>query len=430
MKLRTRLRRPVNAQNGYPRFVGFRCASHTHGFPARLACARQAGGSVSVVAGTGIKAKALALRVSCTEDSSLPPSAHDVPGARRPWLLPIVFLLGILAGCEGEPEAPPPVEQSRPIETFTVRSADFQSGLRFPGRVRAVQRAELAFNIPGQIARFEASEGETLAAGELIAALDPAAFEDRLAAARASYDKARVDYERVQQIWEKSKAVARAEVDRKRTTMEVARSDYAAARRDLEDTKLLAPFSGVLVHRYVENFQNVQAKEPVVSLQDVNELEIVIHVPERVMRREPQQAAGFAEFEDVPGRRFPVALKSYSADADPQTQTYEVVLGLTRPQDVKILPGMSAAVVPGDAAAGASGGSLMVPLKAVTAGPDGEPRVWTIDPESNRVSSRPVVTGAIRGDEIVILEGLAPGEQIATAGLSHLRDGMLVRPLG
>lgn len=362
--------------------------------------------------------------------------ARKAPGSHSVCLrflclrvLVLFFISTMFAGCEAEPPAQSPVELRRPVEMMTVTGSELQSGLRFPGRVRAVQRAELAFNIPGRIIEFVAVEGEMLGAGDLIARLDPGAFEDRLVAARAKFDQARVDYERVLQIWESSKAIARAEVDSQRTAMEVARSSYAAARRDLDDTRLLAPFDGLLVHRYVENFQNVQAKEPVVSLQDVNDLEIEIHVPERVMRREPRRVAGFAQFEDVPGRRFPVSLKSYSADADPQTQTYQVVLGLTRPQDVKVLPGMSAEIVPEDAVGNSAAGSVLVPLKAVAASADGAAMVWTVDPDKGGLSSRAVETGAIQGESIVILKGLEPGEQIVTAGLAHLRNGMLVRPL-
>jgi RND family efflux transporter MFP subunit len=303
------------------------------------------------------------------------------------------------------------------------------SGLRFPGRVRAEQRAELAFSVPGRIVEFPAEEGETLSAGALIARLDPASFETRLSAARAEFDKARTDYRRVLEVWEKSKAVAKAEVDQKRTAMEVARSSFAAAKQDAEDTRLTAPFDGVVARRHVENFQNVQAKEPVVSLQNVDQLEIVIHVPERIMRSEPRRAAGYAQFNDVPGRRFPVSLKSYSTEADPQTQTYEVVLGLARPQDVTILPGMSAEVLPGDAPDSAAPSRVAIPLKAVAAGPDGTPRVWVVDPDTDRVASRVVSVGTVQGSDIIVLDGLQIGERIVTAGLGHLREGLWVRPL-
>lgn len=346
---------------------------------------------------------------------------------RRVLVIPVASVT-LLSACQ-EASPPPAPEVSRPVPIFEVGGSDFASGLRFPGRVRAEQRAELAFNIPGRIVEFAAKEGDSLPAGALIARLDPASFETQLSAARAEFDKARTDYARVREIWEKSQAVAKAEVDLKRTAMEVARSRYAAAKQDAEDTRLTAPFDGVIARRYVENFQNVQAKEPVVSLQNVNQLEIVIHVPERVMRSEPRRAAGYARFDDIPGQRFPVELKTYSAEADPQTQTYEVVLALTTPQDVSILPGMSAEVVPGDPIVNNNPSSVSAPLKAVGAGPDGRPQVWVVQPDTDRVTARAVEVGPVQGSDVVILDGLQVGERIVTAGLGHLREGMLVRPL-
>jgi membrane fusion protein, multidrug efflux system len=94
-----------------------------------------------------------------------------------------------LAGCQEPAAPPPPAEVSRPALVLEIASTAATSGLRFPGRVRAVQRAELAFNVPGQVIEFPAREGQRLAAGELIARLDPANFATRLAAARAEFEK-------------------------------------------------------------------------------------------------------------------------------------------------------------------------------------------------------------------------------------------------
>ncbi len=347
--------------------------------------------------------------------------------SRLRTVLTTLLVGALITACDAPPPEPQQ-EYSRPIAMMTVGSNSLHLGLRFPGRVRAVQRAELAFNIPGQIVEFAVTEGQTLKAGALIARLDPEAFEGTLAAAKARFEEAKMDYERVNTIWQTSQAVARSEVDKKRTALDVARSTYAAARRDAEDTRLTAPFEGLIVHRYVENFQNVQAKEPVVSLQDVNDLEVVIHVPERVMRRKVKQVTAFAEFEDLPGRRFSLQLKSYSAAADPQTQTYEVVLGLTRPEDINLLPGMSAEVIPVDGGADVDG-NLLIPLTAVAADAEGAPSVWRVDPETDRTVRQRVTTGSIQGESIVIVDGLSAGDRIVTAGLSQIRDGMLVRPL-
>jgi RND family efflux transporter MFP subunit len=341
----------------------------------------------------------------------------------------LLILSLVLAGCQEQAPPPSPAEVSRPAEILEIVPAGLGSGLRFPGRVRAVQRAELAVNGPGQLVEFPVAEGEAVAPGDLIARLDPESFETRLAAAQAEFDKATADYERVRELWERSKAVPRAQVDQKRTAMEVARSTFAAARKDLDDARLTAPFGGVIARRLVEPFQNVQAKEAVVSLQNVDELEVVIHVPERVVRGEPKRVAAFAQFADMPERRFPVTLKSYATEADRQTQTYEVVLGLTRPAGVSLLPGMALEVFPAETPAGEEQASVLVPLRAVRAGTDGSPGVWVVDPESSRVSRRPITVGTIQGQDIVVLAGLRPGERIVTAGVNHLRDGMLVHPL-
>ena len=335
--------------------------------------------------------------------------------------------LSLLAGCQ---QAPPPetAEFSRPAEILEVGGGAQASGLRFPGRVRAVERAELAFNVPGQIVELPVKEGQKLAKGDLIARLDPASFEVRLASATAEFEKAQVDYERVRKIWEKSQAVAESEVDQKRTAMEVARASYETARKDFDDTRLTAPFAGTVTRRHVENFSNVQAKQAVVSLQNPQDLEIVINVPERVVRNEARRATGYATFEGMPDLRIPVTLKAFSAEADPQTQTYEAVLALDKPDGMTILPGMSAEVFALGSGAAADG-AIAVPLKAVFAGPDGKPRVWVVDPDTARVSQRAIETGAVQGGDILVTAGLAAGERIVTAGVSQLREGMLVRPL-
>lgn len=344
--------------------------------------------------------------------------------------LRVTLALAVTVGATGC-EAPPPPQTGevvRPVAMLEVQATDSLAGLRFPGRVQAAQRAELAFDIPGRIVALPVKEGDEVTAGDLLARLDDAEYRARLDAARAELDQARVDYERVRSIWQETQAVARAEVDQKRTAFEVARSRYAAAQKDLEDTRLEAPFDGRIARRYVESFTSVQAKEPVVSLQDLSRLEVVIHVPERVVRSAPRRVAAQAELEGRPGRRFPVTLKSYASEADPQTQTYEVVLGLEHPEGATVLPGMAATVYPVEET-GAGGAPLSVPVAAVVARGDDETFVWVVDPQTSRVAPRGVDLGPIQGDSVAVLQGLAAGERVVTAGIHHLREGMPVRPL-
>lgn len=344
------------------------------------------------------------------------------------WLISALMVVAI-SGCGDSEAVAEHVETSRPVPMLVVEASGRTSNLRFPGRVRAAQRADLTFNVPGQIIQLPVEEGQRIEKGELVAQLDDANYKNHMRSALAKYNKAQTDYRRVEQLWQRSQAVAKAEVDKQRTAMDVAQADYSLAKKDFDDTRLVAPFSGVVTKRYVENFSNVQDKEPVISLQDLNNLEIVINVPERVVRNTPKQLAGYAVFADQPDLLLPVTLKSFSSDSDQQTQSYEVVLALEPGYELTILPGMSVDIVPQKTLTEGAAGQITVPLQAVYSSADNNTGVWLVNPDTSRVSLQKVQLGAVLGSEVVVTQGLVGGEQIVTAGVSQLRDAMLVRSL-
>jgi RND family efflux transporter MFP subunit len=175
----------------------------------------------------------------------------------------------------------------------------------------------------------------------------------------------------------------------------------------------------------------VQAKQPIAELQDLGALEVVIHVPQRLLRDRGARVQALAYFDGREDLQLPVVVKSYASEADPVTQTYEVVLALqARPPGLTLLPGMSATVLPferqGDAAA--SKAPLSVPLAAVASDAAGATFVWVVD-AAGRVRRTPVALGDVRGGQVAVDSGLRGGERIVAAGVSALRDGMKVRPL-
>lgn len=380
-------------------------------------------------------------------------------------------LLGLTLAACSEPPAPAAVaETTRPALIVTVGEAAASEALRLPGRVRAAKRAELSFDVPGFVDQFSLEEGRRVKAGEGVARLDDRIYRSRLDAARAEFERAKNDLARYQRLWDGEQAVARAEVDDRRARLEAARTSLAAAERDLADTVIKAPFAGVITRRRIEPFTNVQAKQPIAELQDLRALEVVVNVPERLVRRmRPQQGAvAFLEGDHAsdaeraigrgraiagdgasdgdrasasdgastsasdraaPGRALALELKSFAAEADPLTQTYAVVLAVRSvPAGMNLLPGMAVSLEPTAEAGEAATATIRVPLAAVAADAQGQPGVWVVG-QDGRVARRAVRTGAIVGADIVVASGLAPGERIVAAGVGALRDGMAVRPL-
>lgn len=363
----------------------------------------------------------------------------------------VVVCLVLLAACEGQKEVQEGSVEPRPVKMMTVGLASQATQRSFPGTVRAARRAELAFQVSGTLTRLPVGEGQEVREGDVLAQLEQRDFETSLRSAqgqygnvRAALKSARSEYERILRIRKQdpgatseSMVVKRREaMDRATAELESVQAAVDAARDKLGYTSLHAPFSGIVSRRHVENFQEVQAKEPVVSLDDISSLEILVDLPESVVARisEPsdrtgKQAPVHAEFAALPGREFSLIVKEFSTRADPKTQTFQVVFQMEKPDDVAILPGMTAMIV-GSSQQGVNGdGRYVIPAVAVFGDEQGVSHVWVVEPKSMAVQRRKVVIGEVAGDAgIRITEGLQAGEIVAVSGASQLRDGMRVKP--
>ncbi len=340
----------------------------------------------------------------------------------------MALLLTMLAGCSKE-EVQEKKEIVRPVKIMTIKDTRNVLTHGFPATVRAARRAILSFKVSGPLVALPVEEGQHVNKGDLIAQIDKRDFQIAVQQALASYREAEQQFRRYKELYVK-KQVSKADYDRYRAARDVAKAKLEDAQNALRDTTLRAPFAGVIAKRFVENFQKVKAKEPIVSLQDISKIEVLVDVPELVMAAIKQKGAGnvVARFDSIPGKQFPLRLKEYSTEADPATQTYQVVFVMDQPAEANILPGMTASVTATDAAS-SSDAYILIPAIAVLDAPGNHPYVWVYDAKAGVVHRREVKIGRLEGSSsIQILSGLKPGDTIVVAGVTKLREGMKVRP--
>ena len=169
-----------------------------------------------------------------------------------------------------------------------------------------------------------------------------------------------------------------------------------------------------------------------VRIQDVSELRVAIQVPESLIAQvdrgdEPEMVA---RFPFLPDQSFQLEYRELVAEPDQASQTYPALFALPDSVPANILPGMTASVtvnLPQSLSNQAQG--VVAPLSALASNPDGSFSVWVFDAESGAVSRQPVLAGPIEGGQVVIHTGLEPGDEIVTAGVNALYEGMLVRPI-
>jgi membrane fusion protein, multidrug efflux system len=409
--------------------------------------------------------------------------------------VPIVLLLiGLPTGCSRP--ASTGAEVVRPVKTMVVAAGEDTHVRSFPGKAEASRKVVLAFQVSGLLVKLPVREGQKVAKGEVIAQLRQDEFEARLKALQGQLDQARAvlqalrmgeraeqrlrleaqvraaqaklanartSYERYAGLL-RVNAVAKADYELAETAYRVAQEDHKAAVQMLEkgtiareedieaqegqvrglegrvveaniqlaDGTLRAPYDGVIAQRFVEEKQNVKAKEPVVQFQDVDEIVVAADVPESIMAADIRSAdivRLVAEFSAAPGMQFPVHITEIGQVADPTTQTFKVRAAMKAPPDIRVLPGMTASVTLTYRRASILGNRILVPIAAVFKEDSGGQVAWVIGPE-NKVMRRPVKIGPPSGTQIEIVEGLGPGDRIAVAGVPFLREGMKVRDLG
>ena len=317
----------------------------------------------------------------------------------------------------------------RPAKLTTVEVASSERDLTFPAVVRAARSAELTFQVNGEIRELNVLEGAEITKNDIIAQLDQRNAQNALAQAKAEYTNAQAEYERAERLVAQD-AISQSALDARRTQRDIARVSLSTAEKALNDTVLRAPFSGSISRVFVEQFQNVQLKEPIAVLQS-DEIEAIVNVPGTIIARIPQlEPVGTRVILDAaPDVEIPATFRESSGLADENTQTYQISFTFEPPADLLILPGMTATIRTTFVFKGAKDilpEGVAAPLSSILA-EGNQTYVWVVDDESMTISKQPVTVGPDAGDMVTVVNGLEGGETIVAAGVSFFHEGMQVR---
>ncbi len=342
-----------------------------------------------------------------------------------------------LAACEDE--AAPVPERIRAIKTFTVTQPASGNVRHYSGTTLAADRSSLSFAVSGTVASIPADEGDRVEAGQLLAELDGEPFKLDVDAARADLRSAKAAYENDaleldrQQTLYKKKIAARAAYDKAiaaeaaaRAQVNVAESALAQALRNLDKTKLTAPFDGVIAAREVEPFMQVNAGQTLFEINAEGALELALSVPDTDIGRLIIGQELSIDVRTVPNCGCAGEIIEIGATSGPANAVEVKVAFFGWPSGV--LPGMSAEATMVIASAGTVRGYL-VPLDAIAPADTetGHAYVFKYSSETGTVSKVPVRGGEGRENLIELVEGVEAGDIIAAAGVSLLRDGQKVK---
>jgi membrane fusion protein (multidrug efflux system) len=262
------------------------------------------------------------------------------------------------------------------------------------------------------------TEGAPVQKGQIIVALDDAVPAAELAQAKANLALAESNYQRTQEL-EKQKFVSATAKDQALNGLRVAQANVQLAEARLAKTKIVAPFGGVIGIRQISVGDYVKEGQDLVTLEDISALKVDFRVPEQLLAAlRPGQAVEMGS-DALPGRKYVATVDAIDPLVD-QAGRAVLMRARLRNSDGQLRPGM---FVRTRLIMSQRQNALTVPEEAlVPVGPD--QFVYRVaDGKAQRVKIR---TGVRRAGMVEVIEGLAAGDTVVTAGQLKLRDGVPV----
>ncbi len=345
-------------------------------------------------------------------------------------LTTLLMVFGVMA-C-GQKESAPVEEEAvvlKPVRTMTV-SLGSTTTKSFTGVVEANKSAELGFRVSGELKVVNTKEGDFVKKGQVLAVLDQTDFNIKLNASQADYDRSKSEFDRAKSLI-KQGAISTADFEKLKAQQSNAKAQLESAQQNLKYTELKAPYNGVIAKQYLSNFEKITSSITFATIQDLSAFEVRINLPESVMikvKRDEEERAVYAVFDGNQDRHYPLTFKEVSTRADEKTQTYAVKFVMATPDDINLLPGMSARVY-AEHESGDDLKEVYVPAHSVLEDSQGRFVYLAVETKAGQaeVKRRAVIVGELNENGLQVLQGLDLGDNVITAGMSKISPDLAVR---
>jgi len=320
--------------------------------------------------------------------------------------------------------APPPTA----VTTVVVKPEKWPSTFNVIGTMAAVQGVTVSADLPGTVDKIHFESGQWVKQGEVLVELDTRQEKAQLANMEASRDLAHINFGRMEQLV-KQGVLAKSDYDNAVASQKVSDAQVAEVKATIDRKTIRAPFSGLLGLRQVNLGQYLSAGQAIVPLQSLDPIYVNFGVP--------QQDAGQIKLgstiriisDDVKQRAYTGKVTAFDSVVNESTRNVQVQATLSNPGG-KLHGGMFVQV---DISTGADRKVISIPATAINYAPYGD-SVFVVgdmkDPKGNTyrgVRQQFVKIAGSRGDQVAIISGLNPGDEVVSSGVFKLRNGAAIQ---
>lgn len=333
-----------------------------------------------------------------------------------------LFSLIFLIGCEQSPApSQTPEKKAGPVhlvQGIELKSQSLDRHHSFVGTVRARRHVQIHNQEEGRIAQFPWFEGDAVKKGKLLVQIDDALLAAEITKGRAVLQQSRLDLKRIQELLEKGGASA-DELAQAKTAVDIAVAEQRILKIRLARTRITAPFDGVITRRLAEPGDIASGHTHLLTLTDPKSLIVETRIPESVIPLLSENLSIQIVIDALGGQTFPGEILRIHPELNATTHQGTVEVGFSQ-QPESVLAGQFAKInflVP-------TREQLFIPFSALQHDRDG---AFVFVLTQGRAERTSVSTGIRVQDQIEILSGLTPGQQLITRGFIGLKPGKGVK---
>ncbi|MEZ8473066.1 efflux RND transporter periplasmic adaptor subunit [Vibrio cyclitrophicus] len=333
-----------------------------------------------------------------------------------------IMLAGSLTGCN-KAQSEETIQVVKPVKLFEIPQQSDVDLDSFIANVDATDRAALSFQVSGDIEIFSVRMGQEVKKGQVLAALDATDYRIALDAAQARFDLANSQFKQASKLYAK-KLVSTDYYDQALNTFTAAEVELDQAKTNLGYTTLVAPFDGVVSMVFGKQYQLIAEKQPVLNILNHSEMDVTFSIPvSKLEDRSIQDLTSsnmWVVMDSHRGIRIPTRFKEISTQPDEDTNSYQAVVSIVKPDGINLLSGMTAQV---EVQKSKSQLGIGIVDSAWLSRETNHGELWRYSPESQLISKVQVSLDP-QGN---VIDGLSPGDLIVEAGVDVLSEGQQVK---
>jgi len=325
---------------------------------------------------------------------------------------------------QGAAFQPPP----EAVTTVVAEEARWPSTLNAIGTMAPVRGVTVSADLAGIVEDILFESGESVREGQVLVVLDARQEQAQMAAAEAQRVLTRLNFNRMQDLLDQ-KVVSKAEYESATAESRQAEARVGEIRAAIERKTIRAPFTGSLGIRQVNKGQYLAGGDPVVPLQALNPIYVNFGVPQQAIGQVHVGGGVHITTENLANVAFEGRIIAIDSVVDETTRNIRVQATLANP-DGKLRPGM---FVQTQMALGADQRVVALPASAVSYAPYGDSVFVVAEMKDDKghsyrgVRQQFVKLGPARGDQVAVVSGINPGDEVVTSGVFKLRNGAAVQ---